>query len=48
VNGISFASVERSDPRFERDGLRVITVSSGALGRRADMCLWAPPIGTSS
>jgi enterochelin esterase-like enzyme len=47
VNPISFASVELSDPRFERDGLRVITVSSGAIGRRADMCLWAPPIGGS-
>jgi putative tributyrin esterase len=48
VNRISFASVERSDPRFERDGLRVITVGSGALARRADMCFWAPPIATSS
>jgi putative tributyrin esterase len=48
VNRISFASLELSDPRFERDGLRVITVSSGALGRRADICFWAPPIGTSS
>lgn len=47
MNRISFASVECSDPRFERDGLRVITVSSGALARRADMCFWAPPIGTS-
>src|SRR3954468_7136177 len=47
VNPISFASVECSDPRFERDGLRVITVGSGALGRRADMCFWAPPLGNS-
>jgi S-formylglutathione hydrolase FrmB len=45
VNPPSFASVELSDPRFERDGLRMITVRSGALGRRADICLWAPPIG---
>jgi enterochelin esterase-like enzyme len=48
VKQIPFASVELSDPRFERDGLRVITVSSGALGRRADICFWAPPISTSS
>jgi len=47
VNPISFASVECSDPRFERDGLRAITVRSGALGRRADMCFWAPPLGNS-
>jgi putative tributyrin esterase len=47
VNRISFASVELSDPRFERDGLRFITVDSAALGRRADLCLWAPPVGTS-
>ena len=48
MNRISFASVELSDPRFERDGLRVITVRSGALGRRADICFWAPPLGTSA
>ncbi|HVZ89183.1 MAG TPA: alpha/beta fold hydrolase [Polyangia bacterium] len=48
MNRTSFASVELSDPRFERDGLRVITVRSGALGRRADVCFWAPPIGTCS
>jgi enterochelin esterase-like enzyme len=47
VNRISFASVECSDPRFERDGLRVITVRSGALDRRVDMCFWAPPLGAS-
>ena len=48
VNRISFASVELSDPRFERDGLRVITVRSGALGRRADLCVWAPPIRSAT
>ena len=47
MNRISFASVELSDPRFERDGLRVITVRSGALERRADICFWAPPVSTS-
>src|SRR5204862_5275394 len=43
-----FASVELSDPRFERDGLRVITVASRALGRRADLCVWTPPLGATS
>ena len=47
MNRTSFASVELSDPRFERDGLRVITVGSGALGRRADLCFWAPPVGAA-
>ena len=43
-----FASLELSDPRFERDGLRFVTVKSEALGRRADLCFWAPPIGATS
>lgn len=39
-----FGDVEISDPRFERDGLRFITVRSPALrGHRADICFWAPP-----
>jgi len=48
VGQASFSSVELSDPRFERDGLRVVTVNSHALGRRADVCFWAPPIGAAS
>ncbi|HLK92613.1 MAG TPA: alpha/beta fold hydrolase [Polyangia bacterium] len=48
MNRTSFASVELSDPRFERDGLRAVTVRSGALGRRVDMFVWAPPLGTAS
>ena len=40
-----FQSSEVSDPRFERDGLRFATVRSPALGRRADVCFWAPPAG---
>ena len=40
-----FSDVEISDPRFERDGLRFITVRSPALrGHRADICCWAPPL----
>src|ERR1700753_1910611 len=48
MNPISCASVELSDPRYERDGLRVITLGSGALGGRADLCFCAPPIGPAS
>ena len=40
-----FSSVELSDPRFERDGLRVVTVKSAALGRRADVSVYVPPGG---
>jgi enterochelin esterase-like enzyme len=43
VPAARFASVETSDPRFERDGLRAATVASAALGRRADVTFWAPP-----
>jgi S-formylglutathione hydrolase FrmB len=35
--------MEVSDPRYEHDGLRHVTVFSRALGRRADCTLWAPP-----
>ena len=31
-----------SDPALERDGLRVATVKSRALGRRADASFWVP------
>lgn len=46
---IGFRSVEISDPALERDGLRLVTVKSPALGGRADVSLWipqAPNIGT--
>jgi enterochelin esterase-like enzyme len=42
-----FPAHEISDPRFERDGLRFVTVRSPALGRRVDVCVWAPPIGAA-
>jgi len=48
VSPPSFTSVELSDPRFEHDGLRVITVRSRALGRRGDICFFAPPLGAAS
>lgn len=37
-----FHTVELSDPAFESDGLRVATVKSRALGRRADASFWVP------
>ena len=36
-----FRTVEVSDPRWERDGLRQVTVKSGALGQRVDMSVFA-------
>ncbi len=38
----SFRTVEISDPAFERDGLRLVTAKSPALGRRADVTVWVP------
>ena len=37
-----FPTIETSDPRFERDGLRHIVVRSQALGRRADITVFVP------
>jgi len=45
VGDAPFTSVELSDPRFERDGLRAVTVKSAALGRRADLTVYVPPGG---
>ncbi len=42
AGSIHFPTVELSDPAFERDGLRYVTVRSPALGRRADVTLWIP------
>jgi S-formylglutathione hydrolase FrmB len=39
-----FHTVELSDPFFECAGLRLVTVKSRALGRRADVSLWIPRI----
>lgn len=38
-----FHSIGVSDPRFERDGLRHITVKSPALKGRGDISVFAPP-----
>jgi S-formylglutathione hydrolase FrmB len=40
VSDAPFSTVELSDPRFERDGLRFVTVKSAALGRRADVSVF--------
>jgi putative tributyrin esterase len=40
---INFAIVEISDPAFETEGLRHVTVSSAALRRRGDVTLFVPP-----
>lgn len=42
VHGELFRTVELSDPAYECDGLRLATVKSPALGRRADVSLWVP------
>jgi S-formylglutathione hydrolase FrmB len=37
-----FRTIEISEPRFEAEGLRWVTVKSRALGNRADITLFAP------
>ncbi len=39
---MNFHTIEISDPAFETDGLRHVTVKSAALRRRADITLWVP------
>jgi putative tributyrin esterase len=46
VSEAPFSTVELSDPRFERDGLRFVTVKSAALGRRADVSVYVPGGGS--
>lgn len=43
MNPPPFRSVEISDPRFETDGLRQVTVKSEALGGRGDVTVFVPP-----
>jgi putative tributyrin esterase len=40
----SFFTVEVSDPRFESDNLRLITVKSPALKKRADITVFVPDV----
>jgi putative tributyrin esterase len=43
-----FRTFEISDPRFEAEGLRWVTVKSAALRQRVDMTLFVPPETASS
>jgi len=38
----NFHTIQSSIPRFERDGLRYVTVKSEALGHRADLSVFLP------
>lgn len=38
----SFRTIRVSDPRYEQDGLKFVTVKSKHLGRRGDVCLFIP------
>jgi putative tributyrin esterase len=38
-----FRTIEISDPQFERDNLRVITVKTPNLKGRGDICVYVPP-----
>jgi putative tributyrin esterase len=38
-----FRTVSISNPIFEHENLRAVTVKSAALGRRGDVSVWAPP-----
>lgn len=38
----NFRTIRVSDPRFERDGLRIVTVKSKALQGRGDLSLYVP------
>ncbi len=38
-----FRTIEISDPRFEQDDLRQVTVKSASLGARADITIFVPP-----
>lgn len=40
----SFRTIEISDPRFESDNLRFITVKSNNLKGRGDICVFVPPL----
>lgn len=43
----SFFTVEISDPRFDSDNLRLITVKSSALKKRADVTVFVPDVPLS-
>ena len=44
IGEIAFRTVELSDPAYEHEGLRFLTVKSPSLGRRGDCVVWAPAL----
>lgn len=44
----AFRTISQSDPRFDRDGLRHVTVKSPALGQRADLMIHVPDAAASA
>lgn len=42
ITEVGFRTVELSNPAYEHEGLRFVTVKSSALGRRADCTVWEP------
>jgi S-formylglutathione hydrolase FrmB len=47
MNMADFRTIEISEPRFEAEGLRWVTVKSRALGCRADLTLFVPKQSTT-
>ena len=47
MNESNFRTIEISEPRFELEGLRWVTVKSSALRHRADLTLFVPPEAAS-
>ena len=45
---VSFRTIEVSDPRFETQNLRHVTVKSGALAQRADLTVHVPPAAAAA
>ncbi len=43
MNNSGFRTIELSDPRFEKDHLRFISVKSPHLKGRGDLCIFVPP-----
>jgi putative tributyrin esterase len=48
MNNSSFCTIEISEPRFEAEGLKWVTVKSRALRQRADLTLFVPPMPAST
>ena len=42
IDDVRFRTAELSDPAYEHENLRTVTVKSPALGRRGDVSVWVP------